>query len=124
MVGQPLTCRVRQGKEGEYTFPLPQPQARVISSQPRWSRVIGVKGAEICVGSDGKVFLASAPGPLGTSDLAHVALVAETGGAKLSYESSPLVEHYRDALCVPNAEELQVFPYIQLAPPHCFTCRC
>ena len=82
VVGQPLTCRVRQGKEREGTFPLPQPQARVIGSQPRWSRVIGMTSAEICVQSDGKVFSASTPGPLGTSDLVHVALAAETGGGE------------------------------------------
>ena len=40
------------------------------------------------------------------------------GGARLSDESSPLVEPYRDAVCVPNAEDLRVFPYLQLAPPH------
>ena len=109
---------MRQGTEEEYIFPLPQPQIQVIGSQPRWTRVVGVMGAEICVGSDGKVFLASAPGPLGTLDLAHVALAVETGGAKLSDESSPLVEPYRNALCVPNTKGLQVFPYLQLTPPH------
>ena len=81
-----------------------------------WTKVIGVTRADIRVGSHGQVFSASAPGPIETPDLAHVALAVETGGARLSDESSPLVEPYRVALFVPNAEELQVFPYLHLAP--------
>ena len=55
---------------------------------------------------NGQVFAALSPGPLSSSDLAHVALARETGGARLSDESSP-----------------SVFPYLQLVPPHCFTCQ-
>ena len=84
----------------------------------------GVTRADIRVGSDGHIFLASAPGPIKTPDLAHVTLAVETGGARLSDESSPLVDPDRDTLCVLNAESLQVFPYLQLAPLHCCTCRC
>ena len=89
-----------------------------------WTKVIGVTRADIRVGSHGQVFSATATGPIQTPDLAHVALAVETGGARLSDETSPLVEPYRDTLYVPNAKRLQVFPYLQLAPPHCFTCRC
>ena len=123
MAGQPHTCWMCQGKEQEYIFPLPQPQVRVIGSHRRWSRIMGVTSAEICV-SDGQVFAASSPGLLRALDLAQVALAVETGRARLSDELSPLVKPYRDALCVQNSEELWVFPYLQLTPPHCFTCRC
>ena len=118
------TYRVRQGKEGEYTFSLPQPWVSGSHLPQSWTGVIGVTGAEIRVGSDEQVFVASVPGPIETTYLAHVALAVETGGARLSDESSPLVEPYRDALYIPNAERLQAFPYLQFAPPHCCTCRC
>ena len=85
--------------------------------------MIGLMSEEICV-SDGNVFSASSPGTIRASDLAHVALAVETGGARLSDESSPLVKPYGKSLCVPSSEEVRAFPYLQLALPHCFTCRC
>ena len=107
------------GKGRGIYLPLPQPQIRMIDSllPPRWTKVIGVTTADIRVGRDGQVFLASAPGPIETPDLPHVALVVETGGARLSDESSPLVQPDMNTLCVLNAERLQVFPYLQLASP-------
>ena len=69
-------------------------------------------------------FSISVPEPIKSKDLTHVALAAETGGARLSDEPSPLVKAVKDNESVGNPEKVQVFPYLQLVPPHCRSCRC
>ena len=116
--------RGRQGKEREYSFPLIGPQGQD-HDLTTWTKVIGVTISDIRVGCDGQIFARNqSPGPLESADLAHMALAAQTGGAKLSDEPSPLVEAVGSDGVVSGSGELQVFPYLQLVPPHCRTCRC
>ena len=85
-----MACRRRQGKEKEQFSPLALPQALVTNS-PRWFGVTGLTSKDVSV-SDGEAYTWASPGPINAADLAHVALAVETGGARLSDESSPLVE--------------------------------
>ena len=73
--------------------------------------------------SDGEIYAWPSPGPIRAADIAHVAL-AETGGARLGFESSPLVESDGEDEHIQGPEKIQSFPYLQLVPPHCRTCRC
>ena len=120
--GDHIACGRRQGKEKEQSSPLTLPQALVTNS-PRWFGVTGLTNKDIFV-SDGEVYTLQSPGPISAADLAHVALVVETGGAQLSVESSPLVESNGESERIQGPEEIQSCPYLQLVPPHCSTCRC
>ena len=103
-----------QGKGWEYSFPLTD----------SWTKIVGIRKADIGVSSDGQVFSISAPGPIKGRDLAHVAWAAATGGARLSDEPSPLAAAVQGIEEVEVSGKVQVFPYLQLVPPHCYFCRC
>ena len=85
---------------------------------------MGVEKADIGVSSDGQVFSILVPGPIKGKDLAHLALAAATGGARLSDEPSPLAVAVQDIEEVGVPGKAQVFPYLQLVPPPCYSCQC
>ena len=108
---------IYQGRRWEYSVPLAGSLGQLkVSHMP--------DKTDIGVSSDGQVFSISVPGPIKSKDIAHVALAAETGGARLNDEPSPLVEAVLDGDGMGDPGKLQVFPYLQLAPPNCHSCRC
>ena len=114
-----------RGKGWDYSSSLAGPRGRFqVSHTPdTWTKILGVHKADIGVSSDGQVSV-SVPGPIKGEDLVHVALAAGTGGVRLSDEPSPLVEAVKDKEGVGNPGKVRVFPYLQLTPPHCRSCRC
>ena len=117
---------IHQGKEWEYSVPLVGSRGHLqVSHIPdTCTKVIRVDNTDIGVSRDGQVFSISVPGPIESKDIAHVALAAETRGARLSDEPSPLVAAVLGGKGMGEPGELQVFPHLQLVPPHCHSCWC
>ena len=112
----------RQGKEKEQASPLASLQALVTNGPRRF-------GPDNQIDKDswaGAGFLCThlVTSPINAMDLAHVALSGETEGARFNIEASPLVESGVKSECVQGHRETLVFPYLQMFPPHCSTCRC
>ena len=117
---------VHQGKEWEYSVPLIGPCGQMQASRipDTWTIIIVVYRTDIGVNSDEQVLSTSLPGPIKSKDIVHVALAAEAQEARLSNGPSPLVPAVLVGEGMHGSEELQVFSYLQLAPPHCHSCRC
>ena len=112
----------RQGKEKQQPSPLAPPQALAANS-PWWLGVTGLTNRDGFL-EDGAIYACQTPGLLRAADVAHVALSVEAGGPRLGFESGPLVKHDGKEELLQDPGKTLSFLYLQLVPPHCFTCRC
>ena len=84
-------------------YSLAEPQTRRHHPVQRWTRLWGITGAEISIRGD-EIYTSSSPGPV---SLDHVASVGRGGRTNPG-----------------NGLDPSTFPYLQICPPHCYTCFC
>jgi hypothetical protein len=99
------TTEERPNRERRREYFPPSDRSRTGGHQGsrRWIRLLGITGSEILVRVD-RVYVTSNPGPVSVD---QVALAGRVGGTDFS-----------------NELVLSSFPYLQLSPPHCYTCFC